>query len=231
MGSVESDLEPRYVPRVDTAVFALVDKRLHVLLGEPDEADGGESPANLTGAVLHGPEQPEDVTQRLIVTALEGHAIREPRIEQVHAQIVPDRAEPTVSIGLLAVAAVRCDGPYGSWHWTDVDKAQDEAETWLEPHDRELLARSRAWLRKRAAEGMHAGHDLSLHTALLPHEFILRDVVLAHQALLGQRVDRNAVRRAATKSPHLIDTGRREPFGGREARIFRFDFPDETPGT
>jgi 8-oxo-dGTP diphosphatase len=82
----------------------------------------------------------------------------------------------------------------------------------------DILAEAIKTLRRRTLLG-----DPDLFRAVLPGEFTLRRLQEVHEALLGDRVNRDSFRRRLLASGRIEDTGRREAdVGHRPARLFRW---------
>jgi 8-oxo-dGTP diphosphatase len=184
---------------VDTAVLTVADERLQVVLVESD----GE--LRLPGAFLHEGEVLADAVRRSLREKA-GLTGLDPVQLQVFDAIGRDDRGWVLSVAHVAVVPASALGPLP--RLTPVDQAVGLR------YDHDAIVQLAVdWLRSRY-------RDAPDPERLLPAEFTLRDLQLLHEAVLGERVMKDAFRRGMIDG--LVETGRLSTGSvGKPARLWR----------
>lgn len=184
---------------VDTAVLTVADRRLQVVLVESD----GEP--RLPGTFLHEGEVLADAVRRSLREKA-GLTGLDPVQLHVFDALGRDDRGWVLSVAHVAVAPAAVLGPLP--RLTPVEEAVGLR------YDHDAIVRLAVdWLRTR----YRADPDPD---GLLPAEFTLRDLQLLHEAVLGERVMKDAFRRGMIEG--LVETGRLSTGSvGKPARLWR----------
>jgi 8-oxo-dGTP diphosphatase len=192
---------PRPSVAVDTAVLTVEDRLLHVALVESD----GE--LRLPGTFLHQGEVLADAVQRSLREKA-GMTGLDPVQLHVFDAIGRDDRGWVLSVAHVVVVPATALGDRSRLRLTPVDAA-----TGLRYDHDEIVQRAVGWLRNRYLEKPDP-------SGLLADAFTLRDLQLLHEAVLGERVMKDAFRRGMVDG--LIETGRMSTGSvGKPARLWR----------
>jgi len=184
---------------VDTAVLTVADGRLQVVLVESD----GE--LRLPGAFLHEGEVLADAVRRSLRDKA-GLTGLDPVQLHVFDALGRDDRGWVLSVAHVAVVPASALGPLP--RLTPVEEAVGLR------YDHDAIVRLAVdWLRTRYRDDPDPD-------GLLPAEFTLRDLQLVHEAVLGERVMKDAFRRGMIDG--LVETGRLSTGSvGKPARLWR----------
>ncbi|KUI39256.1 NUDIX domain-containing protein [Mycobacterium sp. GA-2829] len=197
---------PRPSVAVDTALLTLDAENGLVVLEVRRNTGRGWA---LPGTFLHEGERLADAVDRSLRVKANVAGLR-PRQLQVFDD--PARDDRGWVLSVAHVAVVRADALAS--RFADRTRLAPVLSPGRLPYDHaDIIGRAMAHIRARYAD--HPDPD-----RLLGEEFTLRELRLAHEAVLGDALQRDTFRRAM--EPHLVATGRMTAGGrGRPAELFR----------